>query len=229
MPIFGLLGGLLKQKPKVPKFTPVNAQDEQARSISGNRAAFGEASQLASEVDQYNQEQLMARMNELIPDLPGIQNNASANIADMLQGRLPDDVSAEVSRNAATGAFGRGISGSGFSGNLRLRDLGLTSLQVTQQGLDSASRWLATARTTLSSPQMDVTSMFITPAQQAEMAWKNKTAEMNMQWTKNQLDAQYDWRTQLGGGIEQLGGMATNVGANLAGLYFANRWGLLGK
>ena len=59
---------------------------------------------------------------------------------------------------------------------LQARDLGLTSLQMTQQGLSSAERWLATVRNT-QAPMMDVTSMFISPSQ--------KFAAMEAKWQRD--------------------------------------------
>lgn len=159
----------------------------------------------------------MARMKQLIPDLDTINAGVSGNIASMVSGQIPSDVAAQVARSGAAKAFAGGFGGSQRAGGLVARDLGLTSLQLTQQGLDSASRWLSTARSTMNAPQMDVTSMFITPQQQLQNQWRNETARMNLAWTKAQIDAQHDWRTQLGNSIQQTDAMITQTALSMVG------------
>lgn len=218
MPIFGLLGSLIKKKPEVPTFRPIDPSTEAGKAISGNRANFSEAAALASEADQFNQDQLLARMRSLVPNIDGITQQASSNIESQLRGEIPDDVAAQVARTSASKAFRGGFSGSQRAGNLTTRDLGLTSLQLTQTGLDSASRWLQTAKSTLSAPQMDVTSMFITPAQQIQTAWQNEQARMSNQFMKNQVDSEFSFGNRLASGLS---GFDAPLGA-AAGTFLGN-------
>ena len=206
----GLLGGLLKKKPKVPEFKPVNAGEETANAIGINRSNFSSATQLGEDVNQFNQEQLLAAMRGAIPDVDAISGTASKNLLSMLRGELPDDVASNVERRAAARGYSGGVGGSQFAKNMTARDLGLTSLQITQQGLDSATRWISNARQNLVAPQFDVTSMFISPSQNLQNTWMNRQAEFNRNFMGNQIDAQYDWRTQLGNTMQQAGGFAQN-------------------
>ena len=224
MPIFGLLGSLIKKKPSVPTFNPLNVGDEAGKAISANKANFGAASELASEVDSFNQEQLMARMKQIIPDLDSINAGVSGNIASMVSGQIPEDVAAQVARSGAAKAFAGGFGGSQRAGGLVARDLGLTSLQITKQGLDSASKWLATAKSTMSAPQLDVTSMFISPQQQISAAFENEKARMNNQFLKNQVDSEFSVGNRLAAGLSGFDAPLGAAAGTFLGNWASNRW-----
>lgn len=216
-----LIGGLIKQKPKVPEFKPIDVQAEQANAIKANQANFGAASQLAETYNAFSQDQLMKAIEGVVPNAREILDSTSKNIASMSRGELPEDVARQVERRAAAKSFGSGTGGSGFGRNLTTRDLGLTSLQLTQQGFDNATRWLATARQALTAPQMDVSAMFVTPAQQINVASSNEQARWQTKWMNNQLDSRYHWTTVVGNTLEQedafIKGIVTQVAGSVAG------------
>ena len=195
------VGGILKQKPKVPAFVKTDAAAEQTKAIGANQAALPVASKLAREASEENQATLLANLRAAIPDYDVFMQQGGKNISSMLRGELPEDVAAAVERRGAAKALGGGYAGSDASRKLVSRDLGLTSLQLTQQGLDSAMKWMANAKQVSVAPIMDVTSMFINPAQQIAVTQYNNEGQFQRDYRANQLKAQYDWRTVLGTSI----------------------------
>lgn len=228
MPILGLIGGLLKKKPDVPEFKPVDSGAEGAAAITANRSNFAGIKELAGQTNDFSQEQLMKALRGVVPDADKILGKASENTYSLLRGELPDDVESSVNRSSAAKAFSGGYGGSGAAKNLTLRDLGLTSFQATQQGLSNAAMWLQTARQTMVAPQFDVTSMFISPQMQVENTWRNRQAEFNRNFMQNQLDAQYSFGSQLGNTLQQTDSFLQQAAsAYIGGRAFSGRsiWG----
>ena len=73
------------------------------------------------------------------PSLDSIEvlDEAEAAILSQLAGEIPDDVVAELERQAAEQSLGAGFQGEAAT-NLVARDLGLTSLDIQQQGIANA-------------------------------------------------------------------------------------------
>lgn len=135
-------------------------------AISSNLANFDGASTLVNKTNASNQSMLTDALRKAIPGYDDIVSKISRNITSELNGEIPGDVQGAIQRNAAAKALGGGYAGSGMHGNLLARDLGLTSLDLTQKGLDSAERWVATSRTYRMPQMMDLRSMFVSPEQQ---------------------------------------------------------------
>jgi len=212
-------GGMARSgaKPKFGRFTAVDPQKEQAKAIAANRANFAEAAKLTETANEFSQDQLMEAIRGVVPDIGTINQRASSTIASQLAGEIPADVSESVARSAAARSFAGGTAGSGFAGNLRTRDLGLTSLAQTQRGLDNASRWLASVRASQVAPQMDVTSMFLTPQSLVELKFRENGAELAQRNMQAQADSAYNPLNVLGSTLGQLGGGLTGIGTNLLG------------
>lgn len=215
--IGNIIGGLLSSgdKPKVPKFHAIDTAKEQQGAIKGNIAAFGDASALASNVNLFNQEQL-TKMIEAA--LPGGSQQIKENIMSQLRGEIPEDVAKQISRNTAEQSIAGGFAGSQFARNLTSRDLGLTSLQLTQQGMDAASRWIKAS----TAPMMDISSMFITPQQRIQTEMFNRENQWNTQWLKNRVSAMPDPKlAAVGQGLikfeDQLMSIAGSVAGSAAG------------
>lgn len=201
MPFLAALGDLLKKQPKVPKFTPIDPGAEQLKAISSNAGAISELKRLAGEVNNLSIDEFKSRMGQLIPQFESTLANVSGNIDTLTRGEIPEDVASAVERRSASRAYAGGYGGSERAGFLRTRDLGLTSLDLTQRGFDAASRWLTTVNNAV--PQFDVTSMFITPQQQIQNTWMNTQAQMNNQWMKNQQAAERNPGTIFGNALNQ--------------------------
>lgn len=212
-----IIGGLLQEKPKVPEFKGVDVQAEQAKATTGNIANFGQASQLGAKVNQFNQDQLLGMLRKAIPGYDNIMNQGSNLIQSYMRGEIPQDVKNQIGRNSAETSIAGGYGGSGMARNLEARDLGLTSLQLTQQGLSSADKWLnsAAARST---PQMfDVTSMFVSPMQQTAVSIGERDSRFQRDWVKNQLDAEYSLGTVVGRAIIKTDDQITQMLSSVAG------------
>lgn len=184
-PLIGEALGAYGDKPKVPKFIPIDTTEAQGQAIAGNIKNLPEAQSLASKVNQFNQDEY----NKMIDfALPGGREQITSNIASLLRGELPDDVKSQVERNSAERAIAGGFFGSDFASNLTARDLGLTSLALTQQGLNSAERWLASAK----APTFNVSSMFISPMQKIGVDVQQREFKFQRDWLKNQIKAMPD-------------------------------------
>lgn len=206
------------QKPEVPFFRPVDAQTEQLLATHGNIASFGDTSKLAAMTNQFNQEQLLQMLRTAIPDYDNIMQQGSSLVQSYMKGELPEDVRNQIGRTAAERSLAGGYAGSGMARNLEARDLGLTSLQLTQTGLSAAERWMsgATARAV---PQMfDVTSMFISPQLQISTSF----AESNRQWERDWLGAKINaapepWAAHMGQALDDIADTVLSMAASYGG------------
>lgn len=186
--IAGALGAF-GDKPKVPQFKPVDANAEQLAAISGNTAALPGAEALASGVNTFNQAELEKMLAVALPGFQNIRSKIGQNISSLVSGQIPGDVAESVARNAAVKSLYSGYGGTGMARNLTARDLGLTSLDLTNKGLDSATRWLSSSAV---APRFDVSSMFITPQTRINTAMFNTENQFNRDWLKNQVSAAPD-------------------------------------
>lgn len=216
-----IVAGLLQGKPNLPAFKPINVQNEQQTAIAGNQAVTPGLEQWASGINQFNQNQLTQMLNQSIPMYQQLKGQTSNLISQELSGQVPTDVSQQVQNSAAARAIGGGYGGSGAHGDLVARDLGLTSLNLTQQGINSAQQWMQTV-SSIEKPQLfDFSSMFVTPGQQIASDTSERNAQFQHDWTQNQID----WQSSLGylAGNElqtdssQLNSMVGSVAGSAAG------------
>lgn len=184
---FALLGDLLKKKPDVPKLKPIDPNLEAAQAVQGNLDNFAKIRELGGIFNKANLE----NFNSLLPQ--GARGLIENNILSALRGEIPQDVSDQVIRRGAEAATAGGFGGSIFGRNLTLRDLGLTSLQRSDMGLDMATQWLS-----LQPPQFNFGSMFVSPEMQLQQANLDRDAIFQRDWMKNQLDAAYNPWTIVG-------------------------------
>ena len=163
-----LIGGLLSKgsKPKVPAFKPINFEAEQKQAIQQNIAALQPATELAQKTTAAEQSQLESQLRRAIPGYDQLVSQAGANIGAALRGEISPEVSAQVQRSTAGRALSGGFgAGSGFGRALTARDLGLTGMQIQNQGLAQAQNFIQQQRAFGMVQPFSVSSMFITPAQ----------------------------------------------------------------
>lgn len=185
---------LVGSKPKVPEVKPVSLGEEQQRAISENLAAAPGAAKLA----QLSQDQIRKMMEQAIPGFEGIVAKGSGNVADLLAGKIPSDVSEAVQRSSAGRSLSGGYGGSGMARNLVARDLGLTSLDLTQQGLRSAESWIGAMEQLYSPSEAIFTGMFVTPQQQFAASTEERNLQFQREWLANQIEAMpAPWATDL--------------------------------
>lgn len=225
--IKGALGGYGK-KPSVPEYKPVDPTQEQQKTIAGNLSAMPEAQKLAGGVNKFNLEQLQQMLAGLMPGYGNIQNQISTNIQSQLKGEIPADVQAQVQNSAAAKAIGGGFGGTGMHGNLVARDFGMTSYGITQQAMDSATRWTQATAGMAQPMMMDVSSMFFTPQQRMAYAFQNNENKFNRDWMANQIKASPDpFRAALGDAFiedeQQIMQMAGSMVSMAAGMCWVAR------
>lgn len=194
MPFLKAIGNIIKSKPGVPGIPDVDVAKEQGVALKGNIENFGLIQELTEKSNALGLSESLKTIDEVLGS--GTRDQIQANIKAGLGGELPKDVIEFVRRNAAEQAQAGGFGGSQAAGNLSLRDLGLTSLQRTDQALDSANRWLATAQSGI--PQFNFSGMFVTPGQ--AIAQRNINVERKFQrdFVKNQIDAAFSSNTAYG-------------------------------
>ena len=162
-----LLGGLFGgKKPKVPELKPIDFAAEQRQAIQQNIAALQPATELAQKTTAAEQSQLETQLRRAIPGYDQLVSQAGANIGAALRGEISPEVSAQVQRSTAGRALSGGFgAGSGFGRALTARDLGLTGMQIQNQGLAQAQNFIQQQRAFGMVQPFSVSSMFVTPAQ----------------------------------------------------------------
>lgn len=219
-----LLGGILGagSKPKIPPFTPVDASQEQNRAIQNNLANFQSASQLVSKASSFDQDTLTNQLRKAIPGYDQIVQKASQNIENQLSGQISPDVAAQVQRASAARALAGGYGGSGAAGNLTARDLGLTSMQIQQQGFGNALNYIQNQRQTAVAAPTSVTSMFLTPAQRVGIAQFNASGGMQQGNLAAQANAMPNpMAAAVGNSLQQVGGLYAGYALNNAAMQSA--------
>jgi len=185
----GFLSSIFGSKPTVPNLPVLDLGTEQQKAIGANKAALPGAEALVGQANLFSQDQITQMLKSVIPGFSGMTATATSNIASMLKGEIPEDVSQAAMRADAAKSLGGGYAGSGMHGDLVARDLGLTSLQLTQQGLTSAESWMSGMAKLYEPGMMNVSSMFITPQQQAAFDTEQTQAQFQRSWMQSQISA----------------------------------------
>ena len=180
------------EKPVVPDYVPVDAGAEQINTIQQNFAALNESKGLIGQTNQFNIEQLQKMLEQAMPGYGGMVKDASSLIQSQLRGEIPKDVQDAIQNSSAASAIGGGYGGSGMHGKRVARDFGRTSYDITQQGIDSASRWMQMTTAMFQPSMMNAQSMFLTPGQQLDVAFRNTENAFQRDWMANQIKAMPD-------------------------------------
>lgn len=230
--VTGALGGFAS-KPKVPIWNDINLGTEQQKSITSNADALPGAESLVSSANAFSQDQIRKMLEGAIPGYSKIVGDVSGNIESLLKGELPSDVSNAVQSNAAARSLEGGYGGSGSARSLVARDLGLTSLDLTQKGIGSAQSWMQIMNSLYAPGEINVSSMFITPEQMFNADLTNQQNKWGTEWLRNQIKAMPDPETAaiakdvggitdsfagaLGGAMGGVGGGALTAGSGGGG------------
>lgn len=199
------------QKPKVPTLTPLNLQTEQSKAIASNQANLQGSEQLTAAANQFTQQQIEQMLSQAIPGFDQLRGNVQNTINQEIAGQLPADVQQQIQSSTAASAVAGGYAGSDLARNLTARDLGLTSLNLTQQGLSSAQSWIQQMNNLFSPGMLNVSSMFVSPQQQASFDVEERNAQFQQQWMQNQINAMPD---------PVIGGIHSEI-VNLIGAYLS--------
>ncbi len=165
MSLFGIGEGsgeeLFGKKPVIPQ-----TGDSAATAIAANQKNLPAAQALGAGINSFNQDQLLAMLRKAIPGYDEIIGKQKSILESEMKGEIPQDVADNIKRNAAVRSTYGGFGGSGMARNMTGRDLGLTSLAITDRALDAGSRWMQNMKNLSVPGQFDITSMFISPDQQ---------------------------------------------------------------
>ena len=206
-----LLGGLFGgKKPKVPELKPIDFAGEQRQAIQQNIASLQPATELAQRTTAAEQSQLETQLRRAIPGYDQLIAQAGKNIGASLRGEVSQDVQSQLQRSAAGRALGGGFGGgSGMGRALSARDLGLTSMQIQNQGLAQAQNFIQQQRTFGMAQPFSISSMFITPGQRIGAMQQQQSAQYNRDMTAAQVAAMPDpTMAAFGSAISQAGGFA---------------------
>ena len=191
-----LIGGAIGafgKKPEVPGLTPIDPTQTAGQTIAGNLSNLSEAERLAAAVNASRRRQGTAALEAVAPGASKILASGTQTIAQMLKGQIPEDVALQVQQRAASQALGGGYGGTGMSGALTARDLGLTSLNLVQQGLSTAESWLSGAlQLTQPGGFFDVSSMMFTPQERLQFDVAERNAQFQRNLLYNQVEAAPD-------------------------------------
>jgi hypothetical protein len=195
--IMGAVGGLIDilnapSKPDVPVINRLELGSEAGKAIKSNLTNLSKSEELVGKANLFSEQQITDMLNRSIPGYSAMSGKAASNISSELSGEIPQDVQDAIQNNAAAKALGGGFSGGGMHGNLVARDLGLTSLDLTQKGLNSFESWTKTAASLYEPSMMSVSSMFVTPEQMYKADNEQNLIQANQQWMQNQISAMSD-------------------------------------
>lgn len=188
---------VISDKPKIPKFKTVNVGDETAASVAENIANLPKVSELAKQYNEMSAEQLNAALEKMIPGYTKLRDQTTSDIQSMVSGEVPKDVENLLARKAAERGITMGTSGSQFQAYDELRNLGLTSLDMINRGLDSAMKWIdLTARHT---PTFNMSSAFLPIEQRVNLRFQ----ENQFTWQRDLLAAKvkaipWGWKAVVG-------------------------------
>lgn len=197
----------LSDKPRVPKFERIDFEQEQADAIAQNTAALPGLSALADQTNRISTDQLNAALERMLPGYGSMRNKVTENISSYLRGEIPKDVQQGIQRRAAEKGITTGTSGSQFDEFGELRNLGITSLELQQQGLNAAGRWLESIASR--TPTFNITSMFISPQERIAVKQQENQFKFQRDWLRNQIKAVpwgvEGWAINLADRIESIG------------------------
>lgn len=190
------------RKPKVAPFVPTDLSAEQKKAVGEDISNFGDISTLGNLYSSY----LQSSIEKQLPGYSALLKEGSATskkILDqaqpLLSGQIPQDVQDQIQRSDAFKSFSGGFGGSQMSAGLTARDLGLTSLNLINQGAtlagqgeNATQQWARLAGSTTYDPS----SMFVTPSQQAAITSQNNQMQQATQQMQYNVDAAPDPRFQ---------------------------------
>lgn len=205
------------KKPVVPDAPDIDAGAVQKQTVKDNLAVLPDIQNIAAKQNTFNQGELDRLMEMAMPGTRSIRETATNLVGSQLRGEIPTDVQNQVQNNAAARAISGGFGGSGMHGNLVARDLGLTSMDIQKQGMNSAAAWMQMAKSS-TAPLFDGTSMFLTPQQRTQYAFANRDFRMNRDWMAAQVAAMPDpTRAAIGQAIVKTDDQMMAIAASAAG------------
>jgi hypothetical protein len=123
-----------------PQVDWMGAANEALRMNEQNNKRF---TRMAGNQSMSGTESLLAQQRAADPMFDAKRDQADTNNLAMMKGEVPIDVQQTLARSGAFQALQGGFGGSGMDRAMRARDMGLTSLDMSQTGEANAQRWSA--------------------------------------------------------------------------------------
>ena len=177
-----MMGALLRDVPKAPKYNVLDFEEEQRKQAQANINTLPYLQPLARDINRFMAEETEQSLRQA---LPGAYDQIQQNIKSALEGQIPEDVEEGIRRRGAEMGVARGTSGSQGQQYSTLRDLGLTSLSRSDFGVQAAERWLQMAR----SPIFDISSGFVPIQQRMNIRLEEQKRLFERQWLRNKLSS----------------------------------------
>lgn len=184
-------------KLKIPKFNTVDVGAETKAAFAENLANLPTVSEFAKQFNEMSTEQMTAALEKMMPGYMKLRDQTTANITSMAKGEVPAGVQNLLARKAAERGITLGTSGSEFQAYDELRNLGLTSLDLTQRGLDAATRWIDS--TASKTPVFNMATAFLPIDQRVNLKYQENVMKFQRDLMKAKVDAiPWGWKAVLG-------------------------------
>lgn len=183
--------GAYGDKVKIPDLPAIDINAVQSDTIGANKASLPGAEAIGAEINSFNIKQQLAALIQTMNVLaPGQLEKVQGITASQLSGEVPLDVQQQLQRKAVSGSYGRGYGpSSGLASNDFLRNFGITSMGIQQQGIQN---FQTLSNMGPKAPLFDVSSMFFSPQQRLAFAFQERQAQFNVNLMKAQIAAAPD-------------------------------------
>lgn len=191
-------------------------------ALNFNRNNFTQAADLARMTNRANTVEAKRQYRAMQPYFDTLQRQLGQNALSYSQGELPADVVESIGKAAASrglqGGFGMGARGAGAGtalSSLNLRNLGLTSLDLSKFGSQLAMQAGLQAKQ-LSPGLVDPLSLMVNPNQAVGYAYQNAGImnEADRYW--NQLQNKALWDNVSAGNTANMNATNTALAGDLA-------------
>lgn len=171
-----------------PQSLPTLSPNQVLGDVSGQASQIPGLSALTGASNDATNSQFRNAIGQVLPGYQNALNTSMANTNSFLNGQLPADVISQIQRSSAfralQGGYGAG-SGMGLSGTAR--DLGLTSLQLTQLGQQNLGQDLGFANL-LTPGRLSPSNLLLNPSQVAGLDAQNNIVNYKNSTSQSPFD-----------------------------------------
>ena len=173
------------QIPEIADFEKVSPEDAMQAAIDAALNTIDSATEASSRVDTAVTQQALDRLEQIAPGSSSIFGDLARQAASMSRGEIPQDVADQVMGRRAERSSMLGLQGG--DSQITARDLGLTSLDLINQGQSTFERIISAAQgidpverqTTVKGFQLDPTTILASEVQQAQILQDTEQARLN--------------------------------------------------
>lgn len=182
----------------MPTFNPQQALDFQSQqfnqmspqALGFGRKAFNQAQQQGIDFSKLGTATNIANQEAVMPGSQAQRELAQNQINAYIQGQVPQDVQQQIQRNVAQGVGGgfNLFSGGGQAPQNFARNIGQTSVGLSQFGLSAAPTWQQLANSMVVSPTAGLSAGLQATGMGSQLA--GAAANIGMQLAENQYQSQ---------------------------------------